>query len=227
MKNIKKPLIIIFIILFVDQLIKIYIKTHFLIGDEIRVFGLDWFRIHFLENKGMAFGMSWGDNLGKIFLTSARLILSVIMFIYMKRLSDRKGNNLTVYSIALIFAGAVGNIIDSLFYGLIFSESSIFQVATFFPQGGGYAPMMLGKVVDMFYFPLIDTIWPDWVPIVGGNSFRFFNAIFNFADASITIGVCLLIIAAFINESKAKKESKKLSSQKNTETTEQNTVVTE
>lgn len=175
----------------------------------------------------MAFGMSWGDTLGKIFLTSARLMLSVIMFIYMKRLSDRKGNNLTVYSIALIFAGAVGNIIDSLFYGLIFSESSIFQVATFFPQGGGYAPMMLGKVVDMFYFPLIDTVWPDWVPIVGGNSFRFFNAIFNFADASITIGVCSLIIAAFINESKAKKESKKLSSIKHTETTEQNTVVTE
>lgn len=227
MKNIKKPLILIFIILFVDQLIKIYIKTHFFIGEEIKVLGLDWFRIHFLENKGMAFGMSWGDKFGKILLTSARLILSVIMFIYMKRLSDRKGNNLTVYSIALIFAGAVGNIIDSLFYGLIFSESSIFQLATFFPESGGYAPMMLGKVVDMFYFPLINTTLPDWMPVVGGNSFRFFNAIFNFADASITIGVCLLLIAAFINESNAKKNAKKLAEEAAIEKTEQEKVVTE
>lgn len=175
----------------------------------------------------MAFGMSWGDKFGKILLTSARLILSVIMFIYMKRLSDRKGNNLTVYSIALIFAGAVGNIIDSLFYGLIFSESSIFQLATFFPESGGYAPMMLGKVVDMFYFPLINTTLPDWMPVVGGNSFRFFNAIFNFADASITIGVCLLLIAAFINESNAKKNAKKLAEEAAIEKTEQEKVVTE
>ena len=198
----KKPLILIILILLVDQLIKIYVKTHFYLGEELQVLGLSWFRIHFLENKGMAFGMSFGDNIGKFVLTMIRIIVSIPIFIYMTKLVKRKEKPLVIYSLSLIFAGAVGNIIDCLFYGLIFSQSTFFQVATFFPEGGGYAPMLFGKVVDMFYFPLIDTFWPDWVPFLCGKHFTFFNAIFNLSDAAITVGVGMLIVHMFKQEIK-------------------------
>ena len=197
MKNLRVPILLIVIILVIDQIIKIYVKTHFRIGDEFLVFGLDWFRIHFLENKGMAFGMSFGGSMGKLILTFCRLVLAVFIFIYMKKISNNKDNKMIVYAFSLIFAGAVGNIIDSMFYGLMFSESTPFLIAEFSPQTH-YAHFLCGKVVDMFYFPIIETTLPEWLPIVGGNDFRFFNAIFNFADASITIGVCLLIISAFV-----------------------------
>lgn len=206
MKELRKPLILILLILVVDQLIKIYVKTHFAIGDDVKVLGLDWFRIHFLENKGMAFGMSFGNTIGKFLLTLIRVVLSVAIFIYMNKLIKRGEKKIIIYSFALIFAGAVGNIIDCLFYGIIFNESTVFAAATMFPAEGGYAPFLFGRVVDMFYFPLIDTTWPDWIPFVGGNNFRFFNAIFNFADASITIGVVLLLVS-YIWLSKSKKNN--------------------
>lgn len=206
MKELKKPLILILLILVIDQVIKIYVKTHFAIGDDVKVLGLDWFRIHFLENKGMAFGMSFGNTIGKFLLTLIRLVLSVAIFIYMNKLIKRGEKKIIIYSFALIFAGAVGNIIDCLFYGIIFNESTVFAAATMFPAEGGYAPFLFGRVVDMFYFPLIDTTWPDWIPFVGGNNFRFFNAIFNFADASITIGVVLLLVS-YIWLSKSKKNN--------------------
>ncbi len=206
MKELRKPLILILLILVIDQLIKIYVKTHFAIGDDVKVLGLDWFRIHFLENKGMAFGMSFGNTIGKFLLTLIRLVLSVAIFIYMNKLIKRGEKKIIIYSFALIFAGAVGNIIDCLFYGIIFNESTVFAAATMFPVEGGYAPFLFGRVVDMFYFPLIDTTWPDWIPFVGGNNFRFFNAIFNFADASITIGVVLLLVS-YIWLSKSKKNN--------------------
>lgn len=206
MKELKKPLILILLILVIDQLIKIYVKTHFAIGDDVKVLGLDWFRIHFLENKGMAFGMSFGNTIGKFLLTLIRLVLSVAIFIYMNKLIKKGEKKIIIYSFALIFAGAVGNIIDCLFYGVIFNESTVFAAATMFPADGGYAPFLFGRVVDMFYFPLIDTTWPDWIPFVGGNNFRFFNAIFNFADASITIGVVLLLVS-YIWLSKSKKNN--------------------
>jgi signal peptidase II len=124
----------------------------------------------------------------------------------MNKLIKRGEKKIIIYSFALIFAGAVGNIIDCLFYGIIFNESTVFAAATMFPAEGGYAPFLFGRVVDMFYFPLIDTTWPDWIPFVGGNNFRFFNAIFNFADASITIGVVLLLVS-YIWLSKSKKNN--------------------
>lgn len=208
MKDLKKPLLLIVLILIIDQAIKIYIKTHFAIGDDIKVFGLDWFRLHFLENKGMAFGVNFGDRFGKILLTFLRIILSILIFAYMCRLIKKGERKIIIYSFALIFAGAVGNIIDSVFYGVIFNESTIFAPATLLAKEG-YAPLFYGRVVDMFYFPLINTTWPEWMPIWGGENFRFFNAIFNFADTSITIGVFMLLISIIfpkINSSKTKSE---------------------
>lgn len=195
----KKPLILIFAILIVDQILKISIKLDMCLGQEISLIG-SWCKIHFIENEGMAFGMAFGGDWGKFILTFFRIIASVIIFIYLKKIVEKKESKLTIYSMALIFAGAVGNIIDSIFYGVIFSESSFFHSATIFK--GGYGSLFHGKVVDMFYFPLIDSTFPSWFPIVGGEPFRFFNAIFNFADASISIGVCLLVISLIFFQKK-------------------------
>ncbi|MDR1725818.1 MAG: lipoprotein signal peptidase [Bacteroidales bacterium] len=189
----KKPLILIVLILLIDQILKVWIKTTFSYGEEVNLIG-DWCRLHFIENKGMAFGMAFGGDAGKIILTTLRIVASVIIFIYMRRLVAKGAKKIVIYSFAFIFCGAIGNVIDSIFYGVLFSESTIFSTAVFLPESGGYAPLFLGKVVDMFYFPLIDTVLPEWIPIWGGNHFSFFNAIFNVADASITTGVTLLII---------------------------------
>lgn len=187
----KRNLIIIAVVLIIDQWIKLWVKTNMMLGEDIRIF--DWFIIHFTENPGMAFGLSWGGDVGKYILTGFRMIAATLLFFWLTRLFRDGVVAAAQIAISLIFAGAVGNLMDSLFYGIIF-DHSYHQVAMLFPDGGGYAPFMLGKVVDMFYFPLIDTTLPEWMPYAGGERFVFFRPVFNFADASITAGVTLLII---------------------------------
>ena len=191
-------------ILVIDQIIKIWVKTSMYIGESIPVFG-SWFQILFIENEGMAFGMKFGGNIGKIILTLFRLLASAGIIWVLAILVRKNSPKFLLVSVALILAGAFGNIIDSCFYGLIFNDNP-YEIATLFPDGGGYAPFLSGKVVDMFYFPIIDTTLPSWFPFWGGEHFTFFNAIFNFADASITIGVVLLLIDQFFGH---KNEPKK------------------
>lgn len=180
------------VLLVIDQTLKIWVKTHMQIGEEIPLIG-DWCLLHFVENEGMAFGMKFGGDVGKLMLTLFRLVASGLIMWLLVHIIRRNDRWTLVLSVALIFTGAVGNLIDSCFYGLIFNES-YYSVATLFPPEGGYAGLFHGRVVDMFYFPLIDTTWPDWVPFVGGRHLEFFNAIFNVADSAITVGAILLII---------------------------------
>ena len=194
--NLKKSLILIFIILLVDQISKIYIKTHFILGESIDV--LSWFKILFIENEGAAWGTKLSDILpisdssGKLVLTIFRLF-AISGIGYWLWDSIKKGmSNTLVVAVSLIFAGAVGNIIDSLFYGMIFDDSYN-TVATLFSDEP-YGRLFYGKVVDMLYFPMIDTVWPEWVPFVGGNDFRFFEPVFNIADTAISTGVGILIV---------------------------------
>ncbi|MBR3030436.1 MAG: lipoprotein signal peptidase [Bacteroidales bacterium] len=190
----KKLTIFVIALLIIDQVSKILVKTNMTLGQSINVLG-DWFQIYFVENVGMAFGMAFGGNVGKLLLTVFRIALGIAMFIYIRKLLKRDDVPTGVlYGLAAIMCGAVGNIFDSLFYGMIFSESGFTQVATMFPEGGGYAGPFFGKVVDMLYFPIIDTTLPDWFPIWGGKPFRFFSAIFNFADSCITVGAFYLVI---------------------------------
>lgn len=208
----KKASIIIIIVLLIDQISKIYIKTHFVLSEEIKVFGLDWFRIHFLENNGMAWGKEFGGRSGKLFLSIFRLFAIAGIGYWLYDSIKNKGNKILITAISLIFAGALGNIIDSVFYGIFFSESYL-QVATFLPPEGGYNELFHGKVVDMLYFPMVDTIlpdWipnlsftmPDWIPVLGGKyfpvfenrNFTFFDPVFNVADTAISTGVGLLIV---------------------------------
>ncbi|MDD3724115.1 MAG: lipoprotein signal peptidase [Bacteroidales bacterium] len=197
----KKPLFLILAILFIDQVFKIWIKTNFHIGEEISLIG-NWAKLHFIENEGMAFGMSFGGEFGKLALTLFRIIASVLIFIYLRKIIDKKESKLNIYSISLIFAGAVGNIIDSIFYGIVFSESTYFSIAEIFPSNGGYGTLLHGKVVDMFYFPIINTSFPTWMPFIGGEPFTFFNAIFNIADISISVGVGLLVLSLLFFQKK-------------------------
>lgn len=191
-KNSVVALCVIAAVLIIDQIIKIWIKTHMMLGDEFSVFG-QWFYIHFVENNGMAFGMEMGGSAGKVFLSVFRIVAVIVIAYYLVRLCRRGGKTSLVACIALVWAGAVGNIIDSVFYGVIF-DSSWGQVATLFPEAGGYSTWLHGRVVDMFFFPLIESTWPQWVPWVGGESFVFFRPVFNFADASISVGVVLLLL---------------------------------
>lgn len=180
------------IVLILDQWLKYYIKTSFTLG-ESRMMISDWFELHFTENPGMAFGLELGGSWGKIILTSFRIIASVIIFFYIKNLIREGAKTSLIVLVSLILAGAIGNIIDSLVYGQIFSESTYHTVATLFPEAGGYAPYFRGKVVDMLYFPLVDTFWPDWIPVFGGARFQFFRPVFNIADAAISTGVFTII----------------------------------
>ena len=176
-------------VLLIDQIIKIWVKTHMYWHESIKV--TDWFYIFFTENNGMAFGM---ELVGKVFLTSFRIVAVSLIGYYLYRIVKQKLKTGYIVCIALVLAGAIGNIIDSVFYGVFFSESTHAQVASFLPKGGGYSSLLYGRVVDMFYFPLIETEWPDWMPFVGGDHFVFFSPIFNFADASISCGVIALLL---------------------------------
>lgn len=200
----KKSLIawsVVLVVLLTDQISKIWIKTNMYLYQSYDVLG-NWFKIYFVENEGMAFGMAWGGVWGKYALTSFRIVAIACLIWYVSSLVKKNAPTLFVFTMSLILAGAIGNVIDSLFYGLIFSDSYYHQVASVFPAEG-YAPLMQGKVVDMLYFPLFR--WPDWVPFLGGETF--FNAIFNVADSAITIGLFLIIIfqRKFFNTEEASK----------------------
>jgi signal peptidase II len=189
----KHVLATVFIVLFLDQWLKIYIKTHFFYGEEVNVIG-HWFRLHFIENEGMAFGMKFGDDWGKIFLTVFRIIAVAWGFYFIKNtLIREKYHNGLVFCSALILAGALGNSFDSVFYGKIFTESS-FHVARFVGWGQGYGSLLHGKVVDMLYFPLLTGRYPSWFPVWANESFEFFRPVFNIADASISGGVIAIFV---------------------------------
>ncbi len=195
-------------IIVADQILKIWVKTHMYIGEDIPLIG-DWALLHFVENEGFAFGMSFGGTTGKLILSLFRLLASGALIWFLMRQIGKGIHMSLLLCLSLITAGAVGNLIDCCFYGLIFNEST-YTVAQMFPPEGGYAPFLLGKVVDMFYFPLFETTLPEWLPIWGGDHFEFFSAIFNIADAAITVGAFWFIIYTLISASKKKKKKKEL-----------------
>ena len=212
-----KSLVIIFLILIADQAFKIWIKTSMSLGDEIVVFK-DWFILHFVENNGMAFGFEFAGEYGKVFLSVFRILAVVAIGWYLFKLAKQKEIPFGfIVSISLIFAGAIGNIIDSLFYGIIFNHS-FGQVATLFPDGGGYAGFLHGKVVDMFYFPLIQGRYPDWFPVWGGDPFIFFRPVFNIADSAITVGIfsILLFYRRYFNKPEEKSAGVEVETENNT-----------
>lgn len=182
-----------FFLLALDQTVKVLVKTQMTIGESIPVFG-NWFQIHFVENPGFAFGMSFGGKVGKVLLTVFRIVLVVLVGRYLGRIYRRQAPTGVLVGLVLILVGALGNIVDCLFYGVLFGESTWNAVAAFLPEGGGYAPLFMGKVVDMLYFPLIETTWPDWVPGLGGRELIFFRPIFNIADSCITVGAFYLLL---------------------------------
>ncbi len=194
--------VLIIVFLLVDQISKILVKTNMTIGESIPVFG-NWFQILFIENNGMAFGMHLGGEFGKFLLTFLRIVFSVFVIIFLRKLvkspASSKG---LVAGVSLVLVGAIGNIIDSLLYGVLFGVSTPSVVAEFLPDGGGYAPVFFGKVVDMLYFPIIDSTWPEWMPFVGGEDFVFFSPVFNIADSCITVGILYLIIFQWKNLSR-------------------------
>ncbi len=196
--SLKRAAIVIILILLIDQISKVYIKTHFILGENIVVFG--WFKILFVENDGMAWGAKLSDftsfisdRTAKIILTVFRLAAIVGIGYWLMNSIKRKGSRVLIVAISLIFAGAFGNIIDSVFYGVLFNDS-FRQVATFLPEGGGYDTLLHGKVVDMLHFPIWKGYLPEWLPFLGGKYFTFFEPVFNIADMAISSGVGMLLI---------------------------------
>jgi signal peptidase II len=192
--QLKKAIAIIVIVLLIDQLVKVYIKTHFYLGETVHIYGLDWARLHFVENNGMAWGTEFGGRTGKLFLTLFRLVAITGIGYWLVSSIKQNASKLLIFAITLIFAGAFGNIIDSVFYGLIFDTPGGTNLATSFAENP-YGTLFHGKVVDMFYFPFIKNgTFPFWIPFIGGETFTFFNAIFNVADFVISVGVGILIV---------------------------------
>ena len=189
----RHSLLLILLIIIADQWLKIHIKTHYYYGEEHNVLG-NWFRLHFIENNGMAFGMKFSQgDVGKLILTTFRLVAVGFGFYVLKQLVNKKYSRGALICGSLILAGALGNLIDSMFYGLIFSDSN-FHIAKFVPFGQGYGKFMHGQVVDMLYFPLVETKMPEWMPLVGGKMLSFFDPVFNIADAAISTGVITLLV---------------------------------
>jgi len=196
--SLKKALIIIVLILLIDQISKIYIKTHFQLNEDVEVF--KWFKISFIENDGMAWGTKLSDFFTFISDRSAKLILTLFRIVavtgiafWLIDVTKKKKSKILIFAIAIIFAGALGNILDSVFYGVLFDDSYM-QVSTFLPEAGGYADVFHGKVVDMLYFPIWRGTLPDWLPFIGGKMVSFFDPVFNVADIAISTGIGILIV---------------------------------
>ena len=187
----KRSIWIVLATLVLDQALKIWVKTHMYLGQEHQIF--DWFYIHFTENNGMAFGMEFGGDWGKLGLSLFRIVFVVFMASFLLKLIRKNADKILIVSLSLVLAGAIGNIIDGTLYGILFSESYR-QLATFLPEAGGYAPLFFGKVVDMFYFPIFKGYLPEWIPFWGGDHFVFFRPVFNIADSAISIGVAIMVI---------------------------------
>lgn len=206
-------IIIVLSALAIDQILKILVKTNMSLHESIEIFS--WFKITFIENNGMAFGMEIGS---KIFLSVFRILAVGALGYYIWLQVKERARGGYVVLLALILAGAIGNLIDCMFYGLVFNASTYDHVSEFVPFGTGYAPFLMGRVVDMFYFPLIEATWPQWVPVVGGQEFIFFSPVFNFADSSISVGVVLLLL--FYREEVSKISLKRESITENSEQSE-------
>ncbi len=188
-----KSILIILLVLFFDQALKIWIKTNMMLGDEF-IIAKNWFIIHFVENNGMAFGLEFGNSIGKYFLSIFRIVAIGAIGWYISKLWKKEDVPSGVIAcFSLIMAGAIGNILDSAFYGMIFNES-YGQIATLFPSEGGYSSFLQGRVVDMFYFPLLSGNYPTWLPFLGGDDFIFFRPVFNIADSAITVGIISILI---------------------------------
>ena len=199
----RKALTVVFVILILDQILKIWVKTTLPLGASVPVIG-NWFLIRFIENRGMAFGIDIPGDLGKPALTIFRIIAAILIGLYLRSLIRKKAPVGFIICLSMILAGAIGNIIDSMFYGMIFSDSSYFAAAKLFPKGGGYSTFLHGRVVDMLYFPIIDGTYPEWFPIWHGQKFVFFRPIFNIADSAISVGV----VSIFLFQRKYLKEIK-------------------
>jgi signal peptidase II len=193
MKGYTKPLLVVLLVLLADQILKIWIKLNMSLGQEYHILG-KWFIIHFTENNGMAFGYEFGGETGKLALSILRIFAVTGIGYGLVYLIKKKYHRGLILNVSLIFAGAIGNIIDSIFYGKVFSESTYFSKAQLFPAEGGYASLFHGKVVDMLYFPIIETHFPSWFPIWANQPFTFFQPVFNLADTAISIGVILIMI---------------------------------